>query len=222
MFELRALFLMPEDIGCLVSSFAADAGIKLKSTIVSTIGELEAEIGSQNYDLLLSFQTGVIVPEHIFLLPGLVALNVHAASPDFPGRDPHHFAVYAGAKQYGATIHYMTERVDQGPIVDVELFDVPTGSTPEDLLNGANEAGFILIGRFFKSFVMSGFPDPRGDLTWNGRVTKRKDFIELCRVDCSMSADEFERRLRATRMAGFSNLFIDMHGCRFRLEAKNK
>ena len=91
---LRAIFLMPEATGALVRSLAVEAGVETEAKTLSSQKDLEEAMSSQQYDLLLSFGTGVIVPESILLTPGLVALNVHAASPDFPGRDPHHFAAY--------------------------------------------------------------------------------------------------------------------------------
>ena len=42
--------------------------------------------------------------------PSLTAINIHAASPQAPGGDPHHFAIYDKVKEYGATLHYMTKK----------------------------------------------------------------------------------------------------------------
>src|SRR5207245_6682120 len=83
---------------------------------------------------LISFGTSVIVPATLLARLIKPAYNLHAASPEFPGRDPHHFAAYLGAKTYGATLHLMTERVDDGPIVAVEMFQVAPDATPASLL----------------------------------------------------------------------------------------
>jgi methionyl-tRNA formyltransferase len=71
-------------------------------------------------DMLLSHSTSVIVPGKLLEPFGERALNIHAASPDYPGRDPHHFAVYDGVRRYGATLHRMARKVDAGAILDVE------------------------------------------------------------------------------------------------------
>ena len=177
---------------------------------------------SKPCDLLLSFGSGVIVPKHILQSPGLTALNIHAASPDFPGRDPHHFALYYGTKRYGATLHYMIDKVDHGRIVDVELFDVPNGISAAELLAKANEAGIEIMRRFFSNYGKSGAPAPRDDLAWGQRRSKRSDFVELCRIDCEMSETEFLRRMYSMTMPGFNNLYIDLHGYRFRIDGKAK
>jgi methionyl-tRNA formyltransferase len=215
--QLRAVFLMEKQTAELVHALARTAGLEISQAVVNSLDELEAAF-TQSCNLLLSFGSSVIVPKHILDTPGLIALNVHAASPEFPGRDPHHFAVYYGAKQYGATLHYLTEKVDQGPIVDVELFPVPDGATPAKLLEKANEAGFELIKRFFKGYRNVGASISKANVSWGTRVTTRKDFTELCRIDPSMSESEFMRRLKATAMPGYSNLYIDIHGYHFRIE----
>ena len=45
-------------------------------------------------------------------------LNIHPSLlPAFPGMDTHRRALEAGCKQHGASIHFVTEAVDGGPVV---------------------------------------------------------------------------------------------------------
>ena len=220
MHNLRIVFLMPATHAKVAEAYVVASGISaVSSSVAESLAELDAAV-NDGCDLLLSFSTGVIVPERILARDGLVAVNVHGASPSFPGRDPHHFAHYNRASIYGATIHYMTAKVDSGPIVDTELFNVTPGMTPAQLLEQSTAAGFELIRRFFYGVAKSGWPMPKEDIHWGGAKTTRKDFLALCKVDCSMPADEFERRKAATSMPGYLNLYIELHGCRFRLEGE--
>lgn len=214
---VNAVLLMEEQSGQNTCELASLGGVHLDVVVANDLASLERAF-SVHQDLLLSFGTGVIVPSWILEMPGLLALNVHAASPQYPGRDPHHFAVYDGARQYGATMHHMTKSVDAGPIVDVELFDVPAPVTPSELLARANDAGWSLIARFFQRFSENGPPTPMPGLAWGPRKTTRKMFQEMCRIDPAMSKDEIERRLKATAMPGYGNLYLDLHGHRFRIE----
>ena len=91
-----------------------------------------------NGHILVSFGTSLIVPTDILDHYAGGVYNIHAASPDYPGRDPHHWAAYDRVNRYGATAHIMTSKVDDGPIVDVEWFDVSPGTRPEELLKKAN------------------------------------------------------------------------------------
>jgi len=214
---VNAVFLMSDTSGHRACNLARQAGIEFDAVTVNDLNSLE-DAFSINRNLLISFGTGVIVPSWILEIPSLVAVNIHSASPQFPGRDPHHFAVYEGVAQYGATIHYMSQNVDDGPIIDVELFDVPTGITPSTLLDLSNQAAWRLIHKFLLNYQAQGAPSPLDDLEWGSLKTTRKMFIEMCRIDLTMPQEEIARRYRATSMPGYRNLYVDIQGYRFRIE----
>jgi len=215
--SINAVLLMETDTARVVLELAAAAGLTLSARSVAD-AEALAHACDESVDLLLSFATSVIVPPALLERGGLLALNVHGAAPTFPGRDPHHFAVYRGATVYGATLHFMTRHVDAGPIVDVELRAVDAGSGPKDLLDVGTAAGLVLIGRLFAALRAGRRPEPNPALSWGREKTTRRDFLELCRVDPGMSREEVLRRRRAVAMPGFRNLRIDLHGMSFYLD----
>lgn len=216
---LQAVLLMSDESGARLCQLANEIGISLKAEVAGDLPTLTRKFDDPQ-KLLLSFGTSVIVPAHLLEQPGLLALNVHAASPQYPGRDPHHFAVYDGATKYGATLHFMTSKVDAGPIVDMELFDVPVDVTPASLLDQANQSAWVLLERLLKKLAGDKAFAPLEKANWGTRKTTRKEFLELCRVDDSMTEVEFARRLRATSMPGYNNLFMELHGHYFRIEGK--
>lgn len=216
--NLRAILLMPDPVGQKVSVMASQY-FRFDGVIVNDSDSLSLAC-REPFDMLIGFQTGVIVPKEILSLPGVIALNIHGASPDYPGRDPHHFAIYRGATSYGATLHKMIPSVDQGEILDVELFPVQESISPSLLLERANECGMHLIERFFRKFSESGNVSPAGKWNWGNIRTKRRDFIELCRITPDLPEEEFLRRLRAVEMPEWNNLYIDLYGYRFRIEGK--
>lgn len=215
--QLHAVLLMPADLAVACAERAQTAGIEMRAARVDDLAGL-AEALHAPTQLLLCFGTGVIVPRELLGVPELGSLNVHPASPDYPGRDPHHFAVYDGARRYGATMHYMVERVDAGPIVDVEWFEVDPLHAPCDLLARSTAAGLDLLGRLFAGLAGGRRPEAMPGVTWGPRKTTRKMFLDLCRVDSTMSGEEFERRRKAVQAPGYRNLYTEVHGRRFRLE----
>jgi methionyl-tRNA formyltransferase len=183
----------------------------LKGPAGNTLEALE----SASFDLLVSKGTGVIVPQHI-LDKAKCAVNIHGGPPSYPGRDPHHWAAYDGATEYGATLHYMIAKVDAGPIIDVELFPVPAGCPPSTLLGLADKAGQKLLHRFLDRYEREG-PPPATSIQWGKRRTTRAHFLELCRITPDMPEPEFNRRLHATSFPGYNNLFMEMHGKRWKI-----
>lgn len=168
-------------------------------------------------EYLISYSTSVIVPRKYIELSNQVSVNIHAASPAYPGRDPHHYAIYDAAKTYGATLHYMTVKVDDGQIIDVELFEVPDGISPIELLVRANECAWVLIGRLLL-WIKAKERLPVSDHKWSTIKRKRKDFEDFCRISFDITDEEFQKRVNAFHVKGFKNLFIELHGKKFYYE----
>jgi len=169
--------------------------------------------------LLVSFGTGVIVPREMIDALSGACLNIHPGSPDYPGRDPHHFAAYDSAPRYGATAHVMTERVDAGAILDVELFDVPSGATPQLLLEQAEAAGCRIFDRLVQRCLRGDWPTPQ-PIAWGQRKTTRADFLALSEVSPLESPVEFDRRQRATALEPYRNLWTQVNGYRFTIASR--
>ena len=61
-------------------------------------------------------------------------LNIHPALlPNFKGLHTHEQALAAGAKQHGATVHFVTVGMDEGPTVCLAAVPVRDGDTAETL-----------------------------------------------------------------------------------------
>jgi methionyl-tRNA formyltransferase len=169
------------------------------------------------FDRLIAFCTETIVPAA--LLAGLKgpAYNIHPASPAYPGSHPASFAVYEGAPRFGATLHEMAVRVDSGPIVDVEWFDVPPGVGVLGLEDKAGEAAARLFFRVAPLLAGTAEPLPRSPLAWGLRKTTRRDFRAMGVVDPTISAEEFARRWQAFGERDPSIMQLSLHGRRFAL-----
>ncbi|WP_309080473.1 formyltetrahydrofolate deformylase [Zhihengliuella sp.] len=67
------------------------------------------------------------------------AINIHHSFlPSFKGAKPYHQAHARGVKLIGATAHYVTADLDEGPIIEQEVIRVNHARTPEQ---------FVAIGR---------------------------------------------------------------------------
>src|SRR6185369_12716877 len=61
-------------------------------------------------------------------------INIHPALlPAFPGLDTHARALAAGAKEHGATVHFVVPEVDAGPIIAQGSVPVEAGDTEATL-----------------------------------------------------------------------------------------
>ncbi len=61
-------------------------------------------------------------------------LNIHPALlPEFKGLNTHRRALEAGAKRHGATVHFVVQETDAGPIISQQSVPVLQGDTEETL-----------------------------------------------------------------------------------------
>ena len=61
-------------------------------------------------------------------------INIHPSLlPSFPGLDTHIRALDAGCRIHGCTVHFVTEGMDEGPIIAQAAVPVLTGDTAETL-----------------------------------------------------------------------------------------
>ena len=170
--------------------------------------------------VLISFGTGIIVPNFVLENIGM-AYNIHAATPDYPGRDPHHFAHYQNAKTYGATLHVMTENVDAGPIISIKSFTTSPYDTPLVLLEKANLLGLELFKELVTEIIIQGKPITPLAVPWGNNKGTRKKFLKLCEVNVDTSEVEFKKKYMSFQNGvSYKNLYIDIHGYRFRIEGK--
>jgi formyltetrahydrofolate deformylase len=74
------------------------------------------------------------------------AINIHHSFlPSFKGARPYHQAHERGVKLIGATAHYVSSELDEGPIIEQEVMRVDHNAQPEDL---------VAIGRDIESLVL--------------------------------------------------------------------
>src|SRR3546814_6375985 len=58
----------------------------------------------------------------------------HSFLPGFKGAKPYHQAHSRGVKMIGATAHYVTADLDEGPIIRQDVEPVSHADTPDDLV----------------------------------------------------------------------------------------
>ena len=183
---------------------------------MSSLIELN-NISWNRINLLISFGTSVIVPEYILKHKNLTAINLHTGLPEYPGRDIHHFVIYYGEKEHGATLHQMTKNVDEGRIIYVKKFKILNSHTPFNLLNLSNEYGIELVIKFIRYFLKNKKIPKTTNRFWGKYKFSRKKFLDLCFIENGITNTEFKRRLKSLQMSGFKNIYTIIHNQKFYL-----
>jgi formyltetrahydrofolate deformylase len=75
-------------------------------------------------------------------------INIHHSFlPAFVGGKPHHQAFERGVKLVGATSHYVTEVLDDGPIIEQDVVRISHRDTLEDLIQKGRDLEKVVLSR---------------------------------------------------------------------------
>jgi formyltetrahydrofolate deformylase len=83
-------------------------------------------------------------------------INIHHSFlPSFKGAKPYHQAFERGVKIIGATAHYVTEKLDEGPIIEQEVLRVDHLSSPEELVSIGYDVEAQVLARAVKYHIQN-------------------------------------------------------------------
>lgn len=124
-----------------------------------------------NVDLIvLARYMRVLSPNFVWRYPNRI-INIHPSLlPAFPGAYAYVQAYERGAKIVGCTAHFVTDELDQGPIICQDAFSV----LPSDTLESIKEKGRELEAKSLVKAIKS-YLDDKLEVYW-GRVQVRERF----------------------------------------------
>ncbi|MGA7832172.1 MAG: formyltetrahydrofolate deformylase [Terracidiphilus sp.] len=137
-----------------VEKLAAFYGIPFEYVAVTSATRAESE--ARQLDLLARHKIELVVLARYMqiLSPAFVAqypasiINVHHSFlPAFTGAKPYHAAHARGVKLIGATSHYVTEVLDDGPIIEQDVARISHRDQVEDLVARGRDLERIVLSR---------------------------------------------------------------------------
>jgi formyltetrahydrofolate deformylase len=96
--------------------------------------QFEALEGAQIELVVLARYMQILSPEFMRRYPQQIINIHHSFLPAFVGARPHRQAFDRGVKLIGATAHYVTESLDEGPIIEQDVVRISHRDTLEDLM----------------------------------------------------------------------------------------
>ena len=82
------------------------------------------------------------------------AINIHHSFlPSFKGAKPYHQAHARGVKIIGATAHYVTSDLDEGPIIEQDIERVNHNMSARDLTQVGSDIESLVLSRAVRSHV---------------------------------------------------------------------
>jgi len=114
----------------------------------AAFGRLESVLQEQAIDTLVLARYMQILPPQICSRWAGRIINIHHSFlPSFVGARPYHRAFERGVKLIGATSHYVTADLDEGPIIEQDVVRVEHDDTVEDLIRYGRDVEKAVLAR---------------------------------------------------------------------------
>jgi formyltetrahydrofolate deformylase len=97
--------------------------------------------------MVLARYMQILSPEMCERYPGQIVNIHHSFLPSFVGAKPYHQAFARGVKLIGATCHYVTSELDQGPIIEQDVIRVDHSDEVEDLVRYGKDIEKAVLAR---------------------------------------------------------------------------
>ncbi len=152
--EIPAVLSNHGDLKALVESH----GIKFidQSGLVKDAAEaqLRTLVGDLKIDLVvLARYMQILSPGFCGDHSGKIINIHHSFLPGFKGAKPYHQAHARGVKIIGATAHFVTPELDEGPIIDQDVAHVTHAATPEELIATGRDIERRVLSRAVRDFA---------------------------------------------------------------------
>jgi formyltetrahydrofolate deformylase len=154
--EIPLVISNREDLKPLVESH----GIPFQYTPVTSANKAEQEklmlskIAELKIDfVVLARYMQILSSDFCAAMPGKIINIHHSFLPGFKGAKPYHQAHDRGVKIIGATAHFVTADLDEGPIIEQDVAHVTHTSTPEEMIARGRDIERRVLARAVKLFA---------------------------------------------------------------------
>jgi formyltetrahydrofolate deformylase len=97
--------------------------------------------------IVLARYMQILSPELCAAYRGQILNIHHSFLPSFVGAKPYHQAYARGVKLIGATCHYVTEELDQGPIIEQDVIRIDHSDSPDDMVRYGKDIEKTVLAR---------------------------------------------------------------------------
>jgi formyltetrahydrofolate deformylase len=125
--------------------------------------DTKAEQETKQLELLRQYQIDLVIlakymqilsPQFLAQFPKIINIH-HSFLPAFAGANPYHRAYDRGVKIIGATAHYATADLDEGPIIEQDVVRVSHRDEVDDLIRKGKDLERIVLARAVRSHLQN-------------------------------------------------------------------
>lgn len=179
-----------------VAELAALHGIQVITPDNPNTPEVVEHIRALQPDFFFSFYYREMLKKDLLEIPKRGALNMHGSLlPKYRGRVPVNWAIIHGETETGATLHYMTEKPDNGDIVAQQAVPILPNDTAFEVFQKVTVAAEMALNGVLSALLAGKAQAVKQDLSKGAYFGGRK--AEDGVIDWSQSARQIHNLVRA-------------------------
>jgi len=179
-----------------VAELAALHGIPVITPDNPNTPEVVEKIRALQPDFFFSFYYREMLKRELLEIPKRGALNMHGSLlPKYRGRVPVNWAIIRGEPETGSTLHYMTEKPDNGDIVAQQAVPILPNDTALEVFQKVTVAAEMALNNCLPDLLAGRAQAAKQDLSKGAYFGGRK--AEDGIIDWSQSAQEIHNLVRA-------------------------
>ncbi len=179
-----------------VAELAALHGIPVITPDNPNTPEVVEQIRALQPDFYFSFYYREMLKRELLEIPTRGALNMHGSLlPKYRGRVPVNWAIIKGETETGSTLHYMTEKPDNGDIVAQQAVPILPNDTALEVFQKVTVAAEMALNNCLPDLLADRAQAVKQDLSKGAYFGGRK--AEDGVIDWSQSALEIHNLVRA-------------------------
>jgi methionyl-tRNA formyltransferase len=179
-----------------VAAVAAEHGIPALTPADPNAPELVNQVAATRPDFLFSFYYRLMLKPPLLALAPRGALNMHGSLlPKYRGRVPVNWAIIRGETETGATLHYMTEKPDNGDIVAQLAVPILPDDTAMEVFDKVTFAAELTLHSALPALLAGTAPRLKQNLSLGAYFGGRRPEDGV--IDWSKSATEVHNLVRA-------------------------
>jgi methionyl-tRNA formyltransferase len=179
-----------------VAELAALHGIPVITPENPNTPEVVKQIGELQPDYLFSFYYREMLKRELLQIPKRGALNMHGSLlPKYRGRVPVNWAIINGETETGSTLHYMTEKPDNGDIVAQQAVPILPNDSALEVFQKVTMAAEMALNSVLPDLLAGKAQSVKQDLSLGAYFGGRK--AEDGIIDWSLDAQSIHNLVRA-------------------------
>lgn len=161
---------------------------------------------SKNH-ILLSFSNNYIFKQkQLRSFKKIHKINFHPGLPNYPGRDVSHFACYNKEKVFGGTMHSISNKIDNGDIIDTKAIKINRDKPDHYYFSFIGHRAIRnLLQKNFSKILNSKIFFKRKN--WSKKLYTRKKFLKMQYVKKDISKEKLDHLKRSFYTPNYKSLY---------------